>query len=55
MVLVYVNSANGLSKAAFETVTYGKKLGDQVVVITNGSASSDLLSTLGEYGASKVL
>ena len=34
MVLVYVNSANGLSKAAFETVTYGKKLGDQVVVIT---------------------
>ncbi len=54
MVLVYVNSANGLSKAAFETVTYGKKLGDQVVVITNGSASSDLLSTLGEYGASKV-
>jgi electron transfer flavoprotein alpha subunit len=55
MVLVYVNSANGLSKAAFETVTYGKKLGDQVVVITNGSASSDLLSTLGEYGASKVI
>jgi electron transfer flavoprotein alpha subunit len=55
MVLVYVNSANGLSKAAFETVTYGKKLGAQVVVITNGSASSDLLSTLGEYGASKVI
>lgn len=55
MVLVYVNSANGLSKAAFETVTYGKKLDDQVVVITNGSASSDLLSTLGEYGASKVI
>ena len=55
MVLVYVNSANGLSKAAFETVTYGKKLGDQVVVITNGNASSDLLASLGEYGASKVL
>jgi electron transfer flavoprotein alpha subunit len=55
MVLVYVNSANGLSKAAFETVTYGKKLGDQVVVITNGNASSDTLASLGEYGASKVL
>jgi electron transfer flavoprotein alpha subunit len=55
MVLVYVNSANGLSKAAFETVTYAKKIGDQVVVITNGSATSDILSSLGEYGASKVL
>jgi len=55
MILVYVNSANGLSKAAFETVTYGKKLGGQVLVITNGNASSDLLSSLGEYGASKVL
>ncbi len=55
MVLVYVNSANGLSKAAFETVTYAKKIGDQVVVITNGSATSDILSFLGEYGASKVL
>jgi electron transfer flavoprotein alpha subunit len=55
MVLVYVNSVNGLSKAAFETVTYGKKLGDQVVVITNGNASSDALASLGEYGASKVI
>lgn len=55
MVLVYVNSANGLSKVAFETVTYGKKLGDQVVVVTNGNASSDTLASLGEYGASKVL
>jgi electron transfer flavoprotein alpha subunit len=55
MVLVYVNSTNGLSKAAFETVTYGKKIGDQVVVITNGNATSDSLSSLGEYGASKVL
>ncbi|MFM7682281.1 MAG: electron transfer flavoprotein subunit alpha/FixB family protein [Bacteroidota bacterium] len=55
MILVYVNSANGLSKAAFETVTYGKKLGDQVVVITNGNASPDTLASLGEYGASKVL
>ena len=55
MVLVYVNSANGLSKAAFETVTYGKKLGDQVTVVTNGNASSDVLASLGEYGASKVI
>jgi electron transfer flavoprotein alpha subunit len=54
MILVYINSSNGLSKSTFEAVTYGKKLGE-VVVITNGTTSSDTLSTLGEYGASKVL
>ena len=55
MVLVYVNSANGLSKSTFEAVTYGKKLGDQVLVITNGNASADALASLGEYGAFKVI
>lgn len=55
MILVYVNSTNGLSKSALETVTYGKKLSDAVTVITNGNASDSLLSTLGEYGASKVI
>ncbi|MFM7299742.1 MAG: electron transfer flavoprotein subunit alpha/FixB family protein [Crocinitomicaceae bacterium] len=54
MILVYINSSNGLSKSTFEAVTYGKKLGE-VVVITNGTTSSDALSSLGEYGASKVL
>lgn len=54
MILVYINSSNGLSKSTFEAVTYGKKLGE-VVVITNGATSSDTLSSLGEYGASKVL
>jgi electron transfer flavoprotein alpha subunit len=53
-VLVYINSKNGLHKSAFETVTYGKKLGD-VAVITTGSLSADQLATLGNYGASKVL
>ena len=55
MILVYVNSSNGLSKSALETVTYGKKLNDSVTVITNGGASADLLASLGEYGASKVI
>ncbi len=55
MILVYINSTNGLSKSALETVTYGKKLGANVTVVTNGNASADLLSTLGEYGASKVI
>ena len=55
MVLVYINSTTGLSKAALETVTYGKKLGGDVTVITNGAASNDVLATLGEYGAAKVL
>lgn len=55
MILVYVNSSNGLSKAAFETVTYAKKLGNEVLVVTNGKASSNDLASLGEYGATKVL
>ena len=55
MILVYVNSSNGLSKAALETVTYAKKLGNEVVVLTNGKASSEILTCLGEYGATKVL
>ncbi|MBU3658787.1 MAG: electron transfer flavoprotein subunit alpha/FixB family protein [Flavobacteriales bacterium] len=55
MILVYINSTNGLSKSALETVTYGKKLGADVTVVTNGGANADLLSTLGEYGASKVI
>jgi len=54
MILVYINSSNGLSKSSFEAVTYGKRLGE-VVVITNGNTTSDTLSALGEYGASKVL
>ena len=55
MNLVYINSANGLSKAALETVTYAKKLGADVAVITNGTASADQLASLGVYGASTVL
>jgi electron transfer flavoprotein alpha subunit len=55
MILVYVNSTNGLSKSALETVTYGKKLNDSVTVITNGGASAYLLASLGEYGAAKVI
>jgi electron transfer flavoprotein alpha subunit len=55
MNLVYINSANGLSKAALETVTYAKKLGGDVAVVTNGAADSATLATLGNYGASVVL
>jgi electron transfer flavoprotein alpha subunit len=55
MILVYTNTDNGLSKASKEVVTYAKKLGDSVSVITNGNASNDLLAELGQYGASKVL
>ena len=55
MNLVYINSANGLSKAALETVTYAKKLGGDVAVVTNGAADSATLAALGNYGASVVL
>lgn len=53
--LVYINSNNGLAKSALEAVTYGKKLGNDVTVVTTGSADEATLATLGEYGASKVL
>ena len=45
MILVYINSSNGISKSSYEAITYGKKLGD-VIALTNGGASSDELSTL---------
>ena len=54
MNLVYINSANGLSKAALETVTYAKKLGTEVAVVTNGGADASVLASLGNYGASVV-
>ena len=54
MSLVYINSANGLSKAALETVTYAKKLGAEVAVVTNGGADASVLASLGNYGASVV-
>ena len=53
--LVYINSSNGLAKSALESVTYGKKLGSDVTVITTGTADDATLAKLGEYGASKVL
>ena len=53
--LVYIHSHNGLAKSALEAVTYGKKLGNDVVVITTGNADDATLSKLGEYGATKVL
>jgi electron transfer flavoprotein alpha subunit len=54
-VLVYINSSNGLHKSAFEAVTYGKKLGTDVTVITSGNADAAALANLGNYGATKVL
>lgn len=53
--LVYINSNNGLAKSALEAVTYGKKLGDDVTVVTCGSGDASQLSQLGEYGATKVM
>lgn len=51
--LVYINSDNGISKASLEAVTYAKKIGGEVIAVSNGSSSD--LAKLGEYGASKVL
>jgi len=54
-VLVYINSINGLSKSAFEVVTYASKIGGEISVVTNGDLASDELQKLGQYGANKVM
>jgi len=54
-ILVYINASNGLSKSAFEAVTYAKKLGESVIVLSTGNSDTALLDSLGAYGASKVL
>jgi len=54
-VLVFVESKDGkFSKAAFEAVSYGNKIGS-TTVITFGDASDDAMAGLGNYGATKVL
>jgi electron transfer flavoprotein alpha subunit len=53
--LVYITSSNGLGKSAFEAVTYAKKLGGDVTVVTTGSADAASLAGLGEWGAGNVL
>ena len=53
--LVYINSENGIAKSAQEVVTYAKKLGEDVVVITTGSQDESTLASLGNFGATKVL
>ena len=53
--LVYINSNNGLAKNTLEAITYAKKLGEEVIAITTGSADDSVLATLGQYGANKVL
>jgi electron transfer flavoprotein alpha subunit len=54
-VLVYFKANLGLSKVATEIVTYAKKIGEQVIVLTNGAADANTLSEYGKYGASKIL
>jgi electron transfer flavoprotein alpha subunit len=53
--LVYINGNGHLSKAAFEVVTYAKKLGGEVTVLASGKMDSSLLSSLGAYGATEVV
>ncbi|MDG1841485.1 MAG: electron transfer flavoprotein subunit alpha/FixB family protein [Crocinitomicaceae bacterium] len=55
MILVYINTLNGIGKSSYEAVTYAKKMGDSVVVLTNGNEEESNLSSLGDYGAEKVM
>lgn len=54
-ILVYINSRNGLSKSAFEAISYAKKMGGEVTALSTGNADATTLGSLGKYGASKVL
>ncbi len=54
-ILVYLSTNNGVGKSAFEAVTYAKKINNDVVVLTTGNCNSDVLASLGQYGATKVL
>ena len=54
-VLVFVETKDGkLSKAAFEAVSYGNRIGSTTVV-TFGNVDASVLTGLGNYGATKVL
>lgn len=54
-VLVFIEAKDGqFSKAAFEAVSYGNKIGDTTVV-TFGDIDNSVLADLGNYGAKKVL
>jgi len=44
-----------MSKSAFEAVTYSKKIGNEVIVLTAGNADANTLATLGSFGAQKVI
>jgi electron transfer flavoprotein alpha subunit len=55
MVLVYITTQHGIAKSALETVSYARKLAEEVVVITCGSASAKELEMLGQYGAKSIL
>lgn len=47
------NKSGSIVKSSFEAVSYAKKMGDEVIVVTYGSLNGD--GGLGEFGASKVL
>jgi electron transfer flavoprotein alpha subunit len=53
--VVYLHAENALNKAALEIVSYAQRLGGNVTVLATGSLSNDILSTLGNYGASEVI
>ena len=55
MTLVYLHTSNGMSKSAFEAVTYAKNLGNEVIVLTAGNADANTLAELGSFGAQKVI
>jgi electron transfer flavoprotein alpha subunit len=59
-VLVFAENSNGtFKKSEFEAVTYASKVaavkGTEVIAVTLGEIADDVVASLGNYGASKVL
>lgn len=59
-ILVYIeNTAGELKKSAFEAVSYARDIADKLntdlVTLSIGQVSHDVLQSLGEYGATKIL
>jgi len=56
-VVVFIDSKGGkLNKAAFEATSYASKIGGgKSIVVTYGEVEGNVLSDLGNYGASKVI
>ncbi len=56
MTLVYLEISDGkIKKSGYEALNYAHKLGQEVVAVSIGEASDDVLKAAGKYGANKII